>query len=190
MPCCVKAEPCSSAADSGCRGRYHSLDSSNGGKNHQTILEVFGHVKMVARFACSSKAYNPVLKSPPYPPGKPAKKSEQLKARVKVIADKEDVVKIDGPTETHHLGMRPIWRVTTSNYVVPNLRKSLEKQGWGVYSGDIPFLNRLFLDLDHSMHVHAKGEIIDTIDAPNNDMQQTAKCEQQVVLDVTVLTLR
>ena len=71
--------------------------------------------------------------------------------------------------------MRPIWQVTTRQpYVVPHLRKSLEKQGWGVYSGDIPFLNRLFLDLDLE-HIHAKGEIIDTIDAPNNDMQQTTK---------------
>ena len=74
------------------------------------------------------------------------------------------------------LGMRPIWRVTTRQpYVVPNLRKSLEKQAGGVYSGDIPFLNRLFLDLDLSMHIHAQGEIIDTIDVPNNEMQQTTK---------------
>ena len=80
------------------------------------------------------------------------------------------------------LGMRPIWQVTTRQpYVVPNLRKTLEKQSWGVFSGDIPFLNRLFLDLDLSMHIHAKGEIIDTIDASNNDMQQTVKVEQQVV---------
>ena len=46
--------------------------------------------------------------------------------------------------ETSSLGMRPIWQITRQPYVVPNLRKTLEKQSWGVFSGDIPFLNRLF----------------------------------------------
>ena len=159
-------------------GRYHSLDASNGGKDHRTILEVFGRCEDGRSICLLIKGLQPSFEITPLSAWQAGQDiPEQLKARVKVIADKEDVVKIDGPTmKLTDLGMRPIWQVTARQpYVVPNLRKSLEKQGWGVYSGDIPFLNRLFLDLDLSMHIHAKGEIIDTIDAPNNDMQQTTK---------------
>ena len=97
--------------------------------------------------------------------------------RLKLIKEKEDVVDITGPVmKLTDLGMRPIWQVTTRQpYVVPNLRKSLAKQSWGIYSGDIPFLNRLFLDSDLSMHIHANGEVIDTIDTPNNNQEQTVK---------------
>ena len=141
-------------------GRYHSLDASNGGKEHQTILEVFGRCEDGRSICLLIKGLQPSFEITPLSAWQAGQEiPEQLKARVKVIADKEDVVKIEGPTmKLTDLGMRPIWRVTTRQpYVVPNLRKTLEKQGWGVYSGDIPFLNRLFLDLDLSIHIHLLG---------------------------------
>ena len=42
------------------------------------------------------KGLQPSFEITPLWLGKPVRKSEQLKARVKVIADKEDVVKIEG----------------------------------------------------------------------------------------------
>ena len=159
-------------------GRYHSLDADNSGGKHETVLEVFGRCEDGRSVCLLVKGLQPSFEITPlsaWQEGQEIPKS--ILDRIKLIEDKEDVVKVSGPVmKLTDLGMRPIWQVTTRQpYVVPNLRKTLEKQSWGVFSGDIPFLNRLFLDLDLSMHIHAKGEIIDTIDAPNNDMQQTVK---------------
>ena len=57
------AEPCSSTADSWIiSGRYHSLDAyrTTAVKTTKPSSKYLVAVKTVARFACSSKAYNPV----------------------------------------------------------------------------------------------------------------------------------
>ncbi len=159
-------------------GRYHSIDASNDGEKHRTIIEVFGRCEDGRSICLLINGLRPSFEIKPLTPWQEGQDISQHDLdRLKVIKNKEDVVDITGPVMklTDH-GMRPIWKVTTRQpYVVPNLRKSLEKQGWSIYSGDIPFLNRLFLDLDLSMHLHAKGEIIDTVDQLNTDMQQTTK---------------
>ena len=158
-------------------GRYHSLDGS-GTDDHQTILEVFGRCEDGRSICLLVKGVQPSFEITPLTAWQEGQEIPQsVLDRLKLIKEKEDVVEITGPVmKLTDLGMRPIWQVTTRQpYVVPNLRKSLAKQSWGIYSGDIPFLNRLFLDSNLSMHIHAKGEVIDTIDTPNNNQEQTVK---------------
>ena len=158
-------------------GRYHSLDGS-GTDVHQTILEVFGRCEDGRSICLLVKGVQPSFEITPLTAWQEGQEVPQsVLDRLKLIKEKEDVVGITGPVmKLTDLGMRPIWQVTARQpYVVPNLRKSLAKQSWGIYSGDIPFLNRLFLDSDLSMHIHAKGEVIDTIDRPNNNQEQTVK---------------
>ena len=58
-----------------------------------------------------------------------------------------------------YLGVKPVWKVyVTQPFMVPRLRDSL-KGRWTILSGDIPFVNRFFLDGDLSMHVSVDGEI-------------------------------
>ena len=158
-------------------GRYHSLDGS-GTNDHQTILEVFGRCEDGRSVCLLVKGVQPSFEITPLTAWQEGQEVPQsVFDRLKIIKEKEDVVDITGPVmKLTDLGMRPIWQVTARQpYVVPNLRKSLAKQSWGIYSGDIPFLNRLFLDSDLSMHIHAEGEVIDTIDTPNNNQEQTVK---------------
>jgi DNA polymerase I len=97
--------------------------------------------------------------------------------KLKCLEANEDIRSITGPVmKLTDLGMRPIWQVTARQpFVVPSLRKSLVKQSWQIFAGDIPFLNRLFLDNDLSMHVHAQGEIIDSRDIIENGEEQRMK---------------
>ena len=68
--------------------------------------------------------------------------------------DFEEVVEISEPVmKWTDLGIKPVWKVYVRQpFMVPKLRKELDGR-WTVLSGDIPFVNRFFLDGDLSMHV-------------------------------------
>lgn len=71
-----------------------------------------------------------------------------------------EVVEIEGPVTkwTRH-GEKRHWRVYADQpYSVRRLRKKLED--WEVTSADIPFQNRLMLDLDLGPHINARGEVL------------------------------
>jgi len=74
--------------------------------------------------------------------------------------DFEEVVEISEPVmKWTDLGVKPVWKVYVSQpFMVPKLRKDLSGR-WTVLSGDIPFVNRFFLDGDLSMHVSVDGEL-------------------------------
>ena len=75
-------------------GRYHSLDGSNGGKDHQTILEVFGRCEDGRSICLLIKGLQPSFEITPLSAWQIGQEiPEQLKARIKLIAGKEDVVK-------------------------------------------------------------------------------------------------
>ena len=60
------------------------------------------------------------------------------------------------------LGVRPVWTVEAEQpFHVPQLRKTLQAQSWRVFSGDIPFVNRLLLDGNLGMHVAFEGALVD-----------------------------
>jgi len=71
-----------------------------------------------------------------------------------------EVVDIEGPVTkwTRH-GEKRHWRVYADQpYSVRRLRKKLED--WEVTSADIPFQNRLMLDLDLGPHINARGRVL------------------------------
>ena len=159
-------------------GRYHSVDASKGGADHKTILEIFARCED-GRSACLLvSGMSPTFEITPLSAWKEGQELPQLFLdKLKRLEANEDIRSISGPEmKLTDLGMRPIWQVTARQpFVVPSLRKSLVKQSWQIFAGDIPFLNRLFLDNDLSMHVHAKGEIIDSRDIIENGEEQRLK---------------
>lgn len=76
------------------------------------------------------------------------------------LPDYEEVVEISEPEmKWTYLGIKPVWKIyVTQPFVVPRLREEL-KGRWTILSGDIPFVNRFFLDGDFSMHVSVDGEV-------------------------------
>ena len=74
-----------------------------------------------------------------------------------------EITKITGPeTKWTYLGHKPVWKVYVQQpFMVPRLRDSL-KSTWTILSGDIPFVNRFFLDGDLSMHVSVDGVVHET----------------------------
>ena len=63
------------------------------------------------------------------------------------------------------LGERPVWNIEVEQpFHVPALRKTLKTRSWQIFSGDIPFVNRFFLDGDVGMHVAFSGRVVDRRD--------------------------
>jgi len=71
-----------------------------------------------------------------------------------------EVVEVEGPvTKWTTRGEKRHWRVYADQpYSVRRLRKKLED--WQVTSADIPFQNRLMLDLDLGPHINASGSVL------------------------------
>ena len=66
-------------------------------QRHQTILEVFGRCEDGRSICLLIKGLQPSFEITPLSAWHAGQEiPEQLKARVKIIADKEDVIKIDG----------------------------------------------------------------------------------------------
>ena len=76
------------------------------------------------------------------------------------VRELTEVVEVSEPVMkwTRH-GIKRHWRVYADQpYSVRRLRKKLEE--WEVTSADIPFQNRLMLDLDLGPHINAKGNVL------------------------------
>ena len=93
-----------------------------------------------------------------------------------------EITEITGPElKWTYLGHKPVWKVYVQQpFMVPRLRDSL-KSTWTILSGDIPFVNRFFLDGDLSMHVSVDGEVHETehpVDiCLNLTMNDVSECE-------------
>ncbi len=146
-------------------GRYRSLDhDASGADSPVTIVELFGRLED-GRSACllvqglrPSFEIAPIGQwdvdgtLPPY-----------LQDRLERVEALEHVMQVEGPTmKWTQLGQRPVWTVHVEQpFHVPSIRNLLKTQAWQIFSGDIPFVNRLFLDADLGMHVAFEGEIVD-----------------------------
>ena len=66
----------------------------------------------------------------------------------------EEITEVRGPElKWTYLGEKPVWKVFVKQpFMVPKIREELSGK-WTILSGDIPFVNRFFLDGDLSMHV-------------------------------------
>ena len=176
-------------------GRYHSVEANaENGTVESTVLELFGRSKSGESVCLLVSGLKPSFEITPLSAwNEDIGVTEFVLQRVKEVEAMKDVVSVSGPVmKLTDLGVRPIWSVTVRQpFLVPNLRKTLSKQSWQIYSGDIPFLNRLFLDYDLRMHLSVQGTVVDRRNEPNENLERTHAVVQaggsgRYSVDVTV----
>ena len=153
-------------------GRYHSVDGLNGSKSSSTVLELFGRSERGESLCVLVHGLRPTFEISPLMAWTEGMEiPEHVIQRLANVRKMDDVIDVTGPEmKLTDLGQRPIWTVTVRQpFVVPSLRKALSKQSWQIYSGDIPFLNRLFLDQGIGMHLAVQGEVIDRREHQDED---------------------
>lgn len=176
-------------------GRYHSVEANpDAGTSESTVLELFGRSKSGESVCLLVSGLRPSFEITPLSAwSEELGVSDFILQRIKEVEAMKDIVSVSGPVmKLTDLGVRPIWSVTVRQpFLVPNLRKTLSKQSWQIYSGDIPFLNRLFLDYDLRMHMSVEGTVVDRRNEPNENLERTHAVVQaggsgRYSVDVTV----
>ena len=175
-------------------GRYHSVDGHNGSPEPATVLELFGRTEDGASVCLLVSGLQPSFEITPLSAWRADMEiSDFILDRIKNVESMNDVVEVTGPVmKLTDLGQRPVWAVTARQpYLVPNLRKSIAKQSWQIYSGDIPFLNRFFLDYDLGMHIAVQGSVVDRRNEPDENLERTHAVIQaggsgRYAVDVTI----
>ena len=176
-------------------GRYHSVEANaENGIPESTVLELFGRSKSGESVCLLVSGLSPSFEITPLSAwNEELGVSDFVLQRIKDVEAMKDVVSVSGPVmKLTDLGVRPVWSVTVRQpFLVPNLRKILSKQSWQIYSGDIPFLNRLFLDYDLRMHVSVEGTVVDRRNDSNENLERTHAVVQaggsgRYSVDVTV----
>ena len=150
-------------------GRYRSLSSSEHGEtSHETVVELFGRTDDGRSICLLVHGLRPTFEIAPIgtweaDKGVPA----FIEDRLVHVRAMEHVQNITGPVvKWTQLGERPVWTVEVEQpFHVPSLRKLLKTRSWQIFSGDIPFVNRFFLDGDVGMHVAFSGDVVDTREA-------------------------
>ena len=89
-------------------------------------------------------------------------REEEVRFVLETIKQREEVTRVEEPvTKWTDLGFKPVWKVyVTQPFMVPRLRQELSGT-WTILSGDVPFVNRFFLDGDLGTHVSIDGEVIE-----------------------------
>jgi DNA polymerase I len=145
-------------------GRYRSLSAGPETPSHATVVELFGRMEDGRSVCLLVHGLRPTFEVAPL--GKwdeQAKMPTHLVDRLEGLRRMEHVMDVRGPTvKWTQLGHRPVWTVEVEQpFHVPSLRSTLKAQSWQVFSGDIPFVNRLFLDSNLGMHVQFTGRVVD-----------------------------
>ena len=146
-------------------GRYRSHGDREGvGKKPTTVVELFGRMDDGQSVCVLVHGLRPTFELAPI--GQWDVEDELpsfLKDRLRNVQAMDHVMAVRGPVvKWTQLGYRPVWTVEVEQpFHVPSLRKVLKSQSWQVFSGDIPFVNRLFLDGNLGMHVEFTGEVVD-----------------------------
>jgi DNA polymerase I len=145
-------------------GRYRSSSSDAEPSEPQTVVELFGRCEDGRSICLLVHGLRPSFEIAPIgswdaEQGVPSFVEDRL-AHVRAM---ENVVKVTGPVvKWTQLGDRPVWNIEVDQpFHVPALRKLLKTRSWQIFSGDIPFVNRFFLDGDVGMHVAFSGEVVD-----------------------------
>jgi len=132
-------------------GRYRSLSDRAGEDTApRTVIELFGRMDDGRSVCLLVHGLRPTFEIAPIGQWKVEDEiAPFLKDRLRSVATMDHVADIRGPeVKWTMLGQRPVWTVEVEQpFHVPALRKALKSQSWQVFSGDIPFVNRLFLDL-------------------------------------------
>ena len=142
-------------------GRYHSHGDEDA---PQTTIELFGRCEDGASICVLVSGLRPTFEIASV--GKRSKDqpvTDEEERRIDVVRRRSEVMDVRGPVwKWTDLGEKPVWTVeAVQPFNVPSLRGELQKQGWTIYSGDIPFVNRMFLDNDVGMHLAIDGFLID-----------------------------
>ncbi len=150
-------------------GRYHSHGENDA---PETTIELFGRCEDGASICLLVSGLRPTFEIATM--GKRSREDPITDAelhRIEALRQRSDIVDVRGPVwKWTDLGEKPIWTVEAIQpFNVPSLRTDLMKQSWTIYSGDIPFVNRLFLDNDIGMHLAVEGHLIDSRDWEDDD---------------------
>ena len=145
-------------------GRYRSLSEAAENPSPRTVIELFGRMDDGRSVCLLVHGLRPTFEVSPL--GKwdaDAALPTHIVDRLEGLRAMEHVVDVRGPAvKWTQLGYRPVWTIEVEQpFNVPSLRSSLQSQSWQVFSGDIPFVNRFFLDADLGMHIHFTGEVVD-----------------------------
>ena len=144
-------------------GRYHSTEMIEDGQSKsRTVVELFGRCKNGQSICLLIDGLSPSFEVASLGAWNEGEElPEYLVNRLRGLKGHADIVSYSGPVmKLTDLGMRPTWQIVVKQpYLVPQLRKKLQQQGWHIFSGDIPYLNRIFLDLDLGMHISVEGQI-------------------------------
>ena len=131
-------------------GRYVSRDDS-------TVMELWSRARTGESVLLRVNGVQPWFEITPHGRWEDSKNTPQLPE------GHEEITEIVGPEmKWTYLGVKPVWKVYVGQpFMVPKLREAL-KVKWTILSGDVPFVNRFFLDGDLSMHVSIDGEVAQT----------------------------
>ena len=146
-------------------GRYRSVSASSATNDQPlTVVELFGRLEDGRSVCLLVHGLRPTFEIAPIgtwdiDQDVPA----FLEDRLKHVEALEHVVEVTGPVvKWTQLGDRPVWTVEVEQpFHVPALRKLLKAQSWQIFSGDIPFVNRLFLNANLGIHVAFEGVVVD-----------------------------
>ena len=132
-------------------GRYVSSDD-------ETVMELWARARSGESVLLRVNGERPWFEITPI-----GKWHENREVDLSAVEGNEDVVEVTGPIDKWtDLGVKPVWRVYVDQpFKVPRLRKEFSGR-WTILSGDIPFVNRFFLDGDLGMHVHVEGEVVES----------------------------
>ena len=150
-------------------GRYRSLSSSAHGETPpETVVELFGRTDDGRSVCLLVHGLRPTFEIAPIGAWEAGKDLPAfIEDRLVHVRAMEHVQNITGPVvKWTQLGERPVWTVEAEQpFHVPSLRKALKSRSWQIFSGDIPFVNRFFLDGNVGMHVAFSGQVVDTREA-------------------------
>ena len=148
-------------------GRYRSSQASGSDGQPQTIIELFGRGENGESVCLLVHGLRPSFEVAPIGAWEPGDGVPTfIEDRLAQIRAMEHVVNVSGPmVKWTQLGERPVWTIEVEQpFHVPALRKTLKTRSWQSFSGDIPFVNRFFLDGDVGMHVAFSGRVVDRRD--------------------------
>ena len=140
--------------------RYRSLGE---GPSSATVVEVFGRAESGESLCVLVHGLRPHIEVAPIGRWSSGLDVPQaLQEAASSIAGREQVRAVHEPVlKWTDLGWKPVWRIEVLQpHMVPELRRQLAG-AWSIYAADIPFANRLLLDLDLGMHVQVQAEVLD-----------------------------
>jgi DNA polymerase I len=138
-------------------GRYRAVDVES---TSSTVIDLFGRTSEGKSVVVSVTGLQPTFEFSPLFVTSIDEMTPETNQLIESVRGMEHVEEVTGPVmKWTELGMRPVWTVrATQPFHVPSIRKAMLSTNFRLFSADIPFVNRLFLDLDLAMHIQIEAE--------------------------------